>query len=342
MQTRGCGDVEMIADVITLAVGDSEDIPFQTCDVEGLQACSPSSPRSPQPPISQPPLHTSPNLPRISLTQVQHSVPTQEDPRYFTAAIVDAAGAAIALDVQYTGAGAYQVRLTANGRSFQLGNYRLELRLDGVIVHKPLLVEVVCRPTTYRDADNTCKLCHEMKIGGPSGEPDLEYAPKCASKGVTIDTLVLADRTWRASNRSLSIFVCKRSKGCRGGIGNLSYDYADGTREMSSFSSTDGYCGYGYTGALCTACQPNFFKNPNKDCEECRNTARGIAIIFGIILGVLLVGYLLYLNRTRIRACLVVMSMLRRTITMARLKIVLSTFQVGTPHEPRPEPQAQS
>ena len=297
-------------------------------------------PQPPAPHFSA--LHTSPNLPRISLTQVQHSVPTQEDPRYFTAAIVDAAGAAIALDVQYTGAGAYQVRLTANGRSFQLGNYRLELRLDGVIVHKPLLVEVVCRPTTYRDADNTCKLCHEMKIGGPSGEPDLEYAPKCASKGVTIDTLVLADRTWRASNRSLSIFVCKRSKGCRGGIGNLSYDYADGTREMSSFSSTDGYCGYGYTGALCTACQPNFFKNPNKDCEECRNTARGIAIIFGIILGVLLVGYLLYLNRTRIRACLVVMSMLRRTITMARLKIVLSTFQVGTPHEPRPEPQAQS
>ena len=87
---------------------------------------------------------------------------------------------------------------------------------------------------------------------------------------------------------------------------------------------------------------PDPDSNPNQDCEECRNTARGIAIIFGIILGVLLVGYLLYLNRTRIRACLIVMSMLRRTITMARLKIVLSTFQVGTPHEPRPEPQAQS
>ena len=202
--------------------------------------------------------------PCISPAQVQHSVPTQEDPRHFTAAIVDAAGVAKALDVQYTGAGAYQVRLTARSDSFQLGTYRLELRLAGVIVHKPLLVEVVCRPTTYRAADNTCKLCHEMKIGGPSGEPDLEYAPKCASKGVTVETLVLADRTWRASNRSMSIFVCKRSKGCRGGIGNLSFDYEDGTREMGSFSSTDGYCGYGYTGALCTACQPNFFKNPNK------------------------------------------------------------------------------
>ena len=38
-QARGCGDVEAIADVITLAVGDSEDIPFQSCDVEGLRAC---------------------------------------------------------------------------------------------------------------------------------------------------------------------------------------------------------------------------------------------------------------------------------------------------------------
>ena len=311
-QSRNCRDIEAIADVLTLAVGDSEDVPFQSCDVEGLP--------------------------------VQHSVPTPEDPRYFTAALVDTAGSAIALDVQYTGEGAYQVRLTTRSDSFQLGSYRLELRLDGVIVHKPLLVEVVCPPTTYRDADNTCKLCHEMKIGGPSGEPDLEYAPKCASKGVTVETLVLADRTWRASNRSLSIFVCKRSKGCRGGIGNLSYDYKDGTREMSSFSSTDGYCGYGYTGALCTACQPNFFKNPNKHCEECRNTARHIAIIFGIILGVLLIGYLLYLNRRRVRACLVVMSVLRRSITMARLKIVLSTFQItasvlwGVPDVQWPEP----
>ena len=50
----------------------------------------------------------------------------------------------------------------------------------------------------------------------------------------------------------------------------------------------------------------------------------------------LVLGYLAYLNRTRIRACLIVMSMLRRTITMARLKIVLSTFQVGTRHEPKP------
>ena len=311
-QSRGCADIEAIADVLTLAVGDSEDIPFQSCDVEGLQ--------------------------------VQHSVPTQEDPRYFTAALVDATGAAIALDVQYTGAGAYQVRLAARSDSFQLGSYRLELRLDGLIVHKPLLVEVVCRPTTYRDADHTCKLCHEMKIGGPSGEPDLEYAPKCVSKGVTLETLELADRTWRTSNSSMSIFVCKRSKGCRGGIGNLSYDYEDGTREMSSFSSADGYCGYGYTGALCTACQPNFFKNPNKECEECRNTARGIAILFGIILGVLLLGYLLYLNRRRVRACLIVMSVLRRTITMARLKIVLSTFQItasvlwGVPDVQWPEP----
>ena len=77
-----------------------------------------------------------------------------------------------------------------------------------------------------------------------------------------------------------------------------------------------------------------------QDCEECRNTARGIAIIFGIILSVLVLSYLAYLNRTRIRACLIVMSMLRRTITMARLKIVLSTFQVGSMrYEPRPSPQ---
>ena len=193
---------------------------------------------------------------------------------------------------------------------------------------------------TYRDADNTCKLCHEMKIGGPSGAPNLEYAPKCATKGVTVDTLELADRTWRASNRSTSIFVCKRSKGCRGGVGNLSYSYEDGTREMSSFSSTDGYCGYGHTGALCSACQPNFFKNSNKECEECRDTARGLAILLSIMLGVLVVGYLLYLNRRRIRACLIVMSIFRRAITMARLKIVLSTFQVGSMrYEPRPSPQ---
>ena len=86
-QSRGCGDVEAIAEVITLAVGEAEDIPFQSCDVEGLQ--------------------------------VQHSVPTQDDPRYFTAAIVPLvdgehhdrpAGASVALNVQYTGAGAYQVR----------------------------------------------------------------------------------------------------------------------------------------------------------------------------------------------------------------------------------------
>eukprot|EP00964_Phaeocystis_antarctica_P042158 scaffold24139_cov51-Phaeocystis_antarctica.AAC.2 len=32
MQARGCGHIESIAEVITLAVGDSEDIPFQTCD----------------------------------------------------------------------------------------------------------------------------------------------------------------------------------------------------------------------------------------------------------------------------------------------------------------------
>ena len=59
------------------------------------------------------------------------------------------------------------------------------------------------------------------------------------------------------------------------------------------------------------------------------------------MLGVLVLSYLLYLNRRRIRACLIVMSMLRRTITMARLKIVLSTFQVGTRYEPRPSPQSQ-
>ena len=56
MQTRGCGDVEMIADVLTLAVGDSEDIPFQTCDVEGLQARHTSPPQS-SVPLSKPPPH---------------------------------------------------------------------------------------------------------------------------------------------------------------------------------------------------------------------------------------------------------------------------------------------
>ena len=50
-------------------------------------------------------------------------------------------------------------------------------------------------------------------------------------------------------------------------------------RELSSFSHTDGYCAYGYTGPLCSACQPQFFMTSGKECEECGLTGIKIAIV---------------------------------------------------------------
>ena len=201
-------------------------------------------------------------------------------------------------------------------------------------------MEIVCPPKYYRAADHTCKLCHEIRIGG---EVLLEYAPVCETMGATLETLVLANKTWRATNSSSNIFLCKRSKGCRGGRGNLTYPYST-TRELSSFGYTDGYCAFGYMGPLCSACQPQFFMTSAKVCEECGLTGIKIAIAASVGVAVLLALLVCYLYRARLRGCLRATNFLRRMITMSRLKIVLSTYQIiasvmwGVPDVTWPEP----
>ena len=293
---------ETIASMREAIVDETQDVAFQSCDVEGFA--------------------------------VQHSVPTADDPRYFRAAIIDVtSGASTSMDVQYKGAGAYLVKL----RPTALGSYRLELRLGGELVDQALTFEAVCKIGLYKAMDGTCQACSSLD---DLRTPLLE-SPICKEKGMTIQNLILAPNTWRATANTSNIFLCKRSKGCVGGPGNLSYSY-ESTRGLGM--SVDGYCAYGHTGALCSACQPQFFMTSAKHCTDCKDMAMKIAFIVTAVVIVFVLIYAGYVNRAKIQVCLYATMCVRRSITMARLKIVLSTYQIiaavmwGVPDVRWPEP----
>ena len=245
--------------------------------------------------------------------RVQHSVPTQADGRLLTAALVDVStGVQSALSApQYAGSGAYLVRLSAP----KLGRFQLEIRLDGVLVDIPLSVHSVCKAGLYKDdATNTCLKCS-----------DLPNSPICTSDGVTLQTLVLAPNTWRPSLNSSVIMQCKRSKGCAGGSGNLTYDYR---RRLLSMASTDGYCKLGHTGPLCSACHANFFMSSSKECMVCKDTLQAaIVSMAGIILFFILLA-LAYWKRRRIALVLYAGHFFRNSFNAARIKIIFVLYQI--------------
>ena len=116
---------------------------------------------------------------------------------------------------------------------------------------------------------------------------------------MTIQNLILAPNTWRATANTSNIFLCKRSKGCVGGPGNLSYSY-ESTRGLGM--SVDGYCAYGHTGALCSSCHPDFYMASSKQCMECGSM---VPNLFAIVSSVLLLISLLISLLIIIGQCLV-------------------------------------
>ena len=266
----------------------------------------------------------------------RHSLPTQQDTRTFTATLIDTSPAArrlaassADLTLVYTGEGAYVVKV----KTPRLGRFHVELRLDGTLVDHAVPVHAVCRAGLYRDADGACQPCSNFA-----------NAPVCTADGVTLETLNLSRNTWRPAYNSSNIMLCKRSKGCAGGTGRISHDYFGAPIRVSS--STDGYCDRGFTGPLCSACQLGFFMSAARECKECGNMVVSIVItVVAVLVGAVIVFAAIRYQK-RIRLFFFAGTLFRRIVSMARFKIIVTTYQIisstawGLPDVVWPEPFA--
>ena len=177
--------------------------------------------------------------------------------RAFTAQLVpDNRGVATDLSIAYSGKGTYLVRLS----SARLGSFALHLALDGQAVSTSVPVLIVCPSGQYENAKGLCASCG-----------DFEFPPRCQSPGTTLETLDLTPGTWRAAFNSTVIRPCVRSSGCMGGPGN------------ASSSDSDSYCGTGYTGPLCSACELDYYWGFGQKCVACGNTVVSGSILLGVI-----------------------------------------------------------
>ena len=243
----------------------------------------------------------------IDAIPITHSLPSPYDSRSFTAQLVpDDRGDAYDLGSAYSGKGAYLVRLG----SLRLGSFALQLALDGVAVSASVPVLIVCPSGQYENGVGLCASCG-----------DFDFPPRCESPGVTLETLDLTPGTWRATFNSTVIRPCVRSSGCVGGPGN------------ATSSDSDSYCGTGYTGPLCSACELDYYWGFGQKCVACGNTDVSGSILLGVIFLIMAAISLTWLCRRRLQAgCQLYLHrfsrLFFRLFSGARLKIVWTTYQI--------------
>ena len=248
----------------------------------------------------------------VDAIPVTHSIPSPYDLREFGVTLVGGRGGpngrrlettTNAMSITYSGLGAYRVRVTTPG----LGEFELRLTLDGQAVSQPLPIKIVCAATLFEDADGNCKQCSENVF---------EYPPLCANPGTTLQTLDLAPGTWRSSYTSEIIRPCTRSSGCTGGAG----DFTNGTDE---------YCRLGHTGPLCSSCLKDYYWGFGQACVPCGDTLVAgtvLAAVGGVL--VVLFFLILWFRKAIKRLCMTRLYKVFRYFTGARVKLLISTYQI--------------
>jgi hypothetical protein len=140
----------------------------------------------------------------------------------------------------------------------------------------------------------------------------------------TLYDLGVPKNYWRYSRNTAKLYPCKHSSSCVGTTNILEKEI----KKNSIHDETGMYCSEGHKGPLCEVCtnKDHYFSTTNRECTKCPLLAllvlQFLVIIFGTIVVIALVYYLLR------RHILTIYSILVSLSPQAKVKLLVSFYQV--------------
>lgn len=161
--------------------------------------------------------------------------------------------------------------LTTFGGAFERYNIKFQLEIRGCVIGEAQLARgenFVCQKCTAGrfllekpklEEEKRCKPCPADKAQCEGGS---RIGPKAGF--------------WRRNTTSDAFLQCphetpEREQACLG-----LYRDTDGGEQLYSYT---GFCGQGYYGALCSSCEPQYYRSGSYDCKKCADpTWNGLRI----------------------------------------------------------------